>query len=243
MKKNEKEWNLIWCDEFDGSKLDETKWARCLRGPSDWNNTMSDAPDLLMVTNSVLQLRGVANKDTAKDPSPYLTAGVTSKGKFSFKHGKAEIKARFKSARGAWPALWMLGAEGAWPSNGEIDIMEHLNFDDKVYQTVHSEYTVKKDKTNTPQKSSTAKIDRDGWNTYGCEWNSERIVMSVNGVQTHTYPRMPEKGAEQWPFDREFYFIFSMQVGGKWVNGSGPTEPADYPAWMEIDWVRVYCKD
>ncbi len=27
---------------------------------------------------------------------------------------------------------------------------------------------------------------------------------------------------------------------GGWVNRSGPTKPAHYPAWLEVDWVRVY---
>ena len=51
---------------------------------------------------------------------------------------------------------------------------------------------------------------------------------------------MPEKGEAQWPYDQTFFFILSMQIGGKWVNGPGPTNPAHYPAGMEIDWVRVY---
>lgn len=237
---DDRAWELAWSDEFDGDKLDETKWTRCVRGTSDWDNTMSGDPDLLKISGGILRLRGVENRDTAKDASPYLTAGIHSKGKFAFKYGKVEIRARFKSARGAWPALWMLGSEGAWPSNGEIDIMEHLNYDDKVYQTVHSNYTVRIDKTNTPPKGGTAPIDRDGWNTYGCEWDGDRIVLAVNGKAAHTYPRVAEKGDEQWPFAEPFYLIFSMQIGGKWVNGPGPTNPADYPAYMDIDWVRVY---
>ena len=28
-----------------------------------------------------------------------------------------------------------------------------------------------------------------------------------------------------------------MQIGGKWV---GETDPADYPAHLEVDWVRVW---
>lgn len=48
------------------------------------------------------------------------------------------------------------------------------------------------------------------------------LVFTVNGKPTMTYPKVPEKGPEQWPFDQPFYFIFSMQVGGNWV---GPADP------------------
>jgi len=101
--------------------------------------------------------------------------------------------------------------------------MEHLNFDDIIYQTIHSEYTLKIAKSNNPPKGTRVKIDREAWNTYGCEWDSEKIVFTVNGRATHTYPRMPELGAKQWTFDEPFYFILSMQVGGSWVNSAGPT--------------------
>jgi len=122
---------------------------------------------------------------------------------------------------------------------GEIDIMEHLNFDDKVFQTVHSDYT-KNNRNKPPKRYCEAKINRDAWNTYGIEWHEKRIIFTVNGKTTHTYARMAELGENQWPFDTPYYFIFSMQIGGNWVNGSGPTNPDHYPARMEIDWVRVY---
>jgi hypothetical protein len=51
---------------------------------------------------------------------------------------------------------------------------------------------------------------------------------------------VPEKGPEQWPFDQPFYLILSMQIGGDWV---GQPDPKDYPADLEIDWVRVYEAD
>jgi len=233
-------WELVWQEEFAGEKLDETRWTRCKRGRSDWNNTMSDDPALVKIADGVLHLRGIVNDQQDKDPAPYLTAGVTSRGKYAYRYGKVQIRARFTCAQGAWPALWMLGAENGWPAGGEIDLMEHLNFDDKVYQTVHSEYTVRIDKTNTPKKSGTAPIERDNWNTYGCEWDPNQIVFTVNGKPTLAYPRVPELGEKQWPFDQPCYFILSMQIGGKWVNGPGPTNPDHYPAGMEIDWIRVY---
>ena len=111
-------WELIWQDEFDGKELVSENWTRCERGSSDWENTMSADPRLLEVKDGNLHLHGIINDQKDKDPSPYLTAGVTSKGKFSFKYGKVQIRARFKSAQGAWPALWMLGAERLYPDCG-----------------------------------------------------------------------------------------------------------------------------
>lgn len=233
-------WRLAWQDEFDGPELNTDVWVRCKRGTPNWKDTMTEDPALLQINDGVLRLIGVENRDRESDPAPYHTAGITTRGKYTFKYGKVEIRARFKSAQGAWPALWMLGAEKGWPHCGEIDLMEHLNFDEIVYQTVHSDYTLNIDKSKRPRPGTTAPIDRDGWNTYGCEWDSDKIVFTVNGKASHTYPRVEEKGVAQWPFDQSFYFIFSMQIGGAWVNGSGPTKPEHYPAWMEIDYVRVY---
>ncbi len=239
---NQSGWELVWKDDFAGKELDDSKWTLCTRGTPNWKDTMSDDPRLLKIEDGVLHLRGIVNDKPDEDPAPYLTAGVTSRGNYSFQYGKVDIRARFKSAQGAWPALWMLGAEKGWPASGEIDLMEHLNFDQIIYQTIHSEYTLNIDTTNIPKKGSTAQIERDDWNTYGCEWDANKIVFTVNGKPTHTYPRVPELGEKQWPFDQPFYFILSMQIGGGWVNGSGSTNPTHYPAGMEVDWVCVYSR-
>jgi beta-glucanase (GH16 family) len=231
-------WKLVWNDEFDRADfIDTRKWAPCERGGSDWNDTMTRDPRCYVVKGGRLQLRGFADPASPKDAPVYLTGGVTSKGKYQFEHGRIEIRARFKSAKGAWPALWLLGAKGGWPGNGEMDLMEHLNFDDKIYQTVHSRHTESPGKADSPPKGSTAPVKKDEFNIYGVEWDADKITFLVNGKPSHTYPRAPEKGAEQWPFDGPFYIIMSMQIGGGWV---GKADPEDYPAWMEVDWVRVF---
>ena len=234
-------WKLVWNDEFTGNKLDESAWTLCKRGSSDWNNTASDDPRLLKIENGVLHLMGIVNDNKEKDQVPYLTAAVTSSGKFSFQYGKVQIRARFKSAQGAWPALWMMPQTKPGVGYGEIDIMEHLNFDEKVYQTLHSDYT-KKHRNKPPKRTCRAQIDRDGWNTYGIEWKTNTIIFTVNGKKTLVYPRRPKLGDSQWPFNTPYYFILSMQIGGRWVNGPGPTNPDHYPAGMEVDWVRVYSR-
>lgn len=142
-------WELVWQDEFAEGGLDEGKWSRCKRGRPNWRDTMSDDLRLLVIDEGVLHLRGIENDDTGSDPAPFLTAGVTSEGKFSIRYAKVQIRARVKSAQGAWPALWMMPETRPRVGYGEIDIMEHLNFDDKVYQTVHSDYT-KEDRDRPP---------------------------------------------------------------------------------------------
>ena len=234
-------WKLIWSDEFDrAGGIDTTKWSPCERGKADWNDTMTGDPRCFELKGGRIQLRGIANdgKDPA-DKAAFLTGGLTSKGKFSFRQGKIEVRARFKSAAGAWPAIWLLGADGNWPANGEIDLMEHLNFDGVVHQTVHSTYTVKIDKTGKPLQTSASPVERDDFNVYGAEWNADEVRFSINGKPTFSYPRVPAKGRDQWPFDQPFYIILSMQIGGTWV---GKPDPKDYPAWVEVDWVRVYSR-
>jgi beta-glucanase (GH16 family) len=236
--RNGNELKLVWQEEFsqDGV-LDSSKWTKCERKKSDWNNYMSKKDELYVVKDGNLHLRGIINPDQKADPVPFLTGGVISKGKFNFKYGKIQIRAKFDSAQGCWPALWMLGEEGKWPTNGEIDLMEHLNFDDKVYQTVHSYYTLKVKDDNKPQKSITAPIDRKGYNTYGMEWDENSITFTVNNKPTLTYKRDSTKGPEQFPFEQDFYILMSMQIEGNWV---GKADPTHYPTEMLIDWVRVY---
>ena len=85
-----------------------------------------------------LVLRGIVNHTQRNDTAPYLTGGVYTKGKKAFTNGRIEICAKLNAAGGAWPAIWMLPEGAAWPSGGEIDIMERLNNDSIAYQTVHS---------------------------------------------------------------------------------------------------------
>ena len=40
---------------------------------------------------------------------------------------------------GSWPAIWLLGPKSRrWPHNGEIDILETINGEAKIYASLHS---------------------------------------------------------------------------------------------------------
>ena len=236
-------WKLAWMDGFDGPALDTTAWTRVPRGPSDWNNTMSLREDLVRLEDGQLILRGMVNPDTTAEASRIITAGVTTARKRFFRLARFEVRARFNSARGFWPALWLMPQRDGNTVGGdyaEIDIMEHLNADTLVYQTVHSSYSLG-GHDDTPPHYTTAPIDPDGWNLYAVEVHPDSVCFFVNGTKTLTYPRIVndiDPGKDQFPFaDLPFFFILSNQVGGGWV---GPVAEEDLPTELKIDWVKVW---
>ena len=235
-------WHLVWEDNFSKTEIDTTKWTKIPPNKADWGNYMTSSDECYSLLDDMLYLKGVVNYETENDPRPYLTGGVYTKGKFAFQYGKIEIRVKLGSAQGAWPAIWMLAENkkyGAYPKNGEIDIMEHLNYDDIAYQTVHSYYTLEMKKTENPVSYSTSKFDADEFNVFGLEWYPNRLVYTLNGTETFVYRRVKDENNLQWPFKQPFYILIDQQLGGKWV---GKINPDDLPVQMIVDYVRVYQK-
>ncbi|PIF00952.1 MAG: beta-glucanase [Maribacter sp.] len=235
-----KDWQIIWQDDFEGSGIDTTKWSRIPPNNADWGKHMTTGPQCHAVSNGKLFLKGIVNPDTLSDPRPFLTGGIYSKGKFAFEYGKIEIRAKLECAQGSWPAMWMLSENkiyGDYPRNGEIDIMEHLNFDDIIYQTTHSYYTLELNQKDNPPYYGTTNVDINRFNTYGLEWYPDKLVFTLNGNETFVYPRIDGVDPSQWPFDQPFYILIDQQLGGEWV---GEVNADDLPVQMIVDFVKVY---
>jgi beta-glucanase (GH16 family) len=242
-----KKWKLIWEDNFKGKKLDTTKWNLINTRPdqrsSAWSRHMINDTRVYSVKDGYLYLTAIKNPGIENDQRPYLTGGVDSKGKFFFLYGKIEIRMKKECSQGAWPALWILPEEsfyGGWPHSGELDIMEHLNFDENIHYNVHSRYVdVIKNKSNPRSGSSATKTDVTQWNIYGLEWYPDVMIWTLNGKEVFRYPRVEglDKDQLQWPFDRSFYFVLSQQLGGSWV---GEVNADQLPVSMIIDYVKVY---
>ena len=134
-------WELVWEENFDGAEPDTSVWSRIPRGKPDWQNTQSFDDRCYEMRNGLLILKGIVNDNTEADAAQYLTGGLWTKDKRAFHGGRIEVRARLHGAKGAWPAIWTLPYETdkySWPMGGEVDIMERLNLDSIVYQTVHS---------------------------------------------------------------------------------------------------------
>ncbi len=227
---------LVRVEEFDGGALDDALWSRIGRGRADWNRHMSKRPDLIAVKDGILYAYGKRNDDRSADPRPFLTGGITTRGKFALQYGKVEIRCKLKGQQGAWPAIWMMPEKPTrgWPADGEIDILERLNFDGYVYQTVHSAWT--REHPTEPLWSRRAAVNAEAWNVYGFEWTPELLVWTVNGVPTHVYPNT-HTHPDQYPWTTPFYLKIDMQLGGDWV---GAVDESTLPTEMLVDWVKFY---
>lgn len=231
-------WALTWEENFNQKRsFDANIWSKIPRGKSDWNNYMTDFDSCFAMRKGNLILRGIVNHTQKNDTAPYLTGGVYTKGKKAFSNGRLEICAKLNAAKGAWPAIWLLPEKAPWPSGGEIDIMERLNSDTIAYQTVHSHYTYTLGIKENPKSHATGPIHPDLYNVYAVEMYPDSISFYINDIHTFTYPRIETDKEGQFPFDKPFYLLIDMQLGGSWV---GAVDAKDLPVEMEVDWVRFY---
>jgi beta-glucanase (GH16 family) len=67
-------WKLIWHDEFDGTKLDETKWNRL----GDWKRR----DGFWVKEDAYLSGKGTLLLRTKKDGDRYTCGAINTKGKF-----------------------------------------------------------------------------------------------------------------------------------------------------------------
>ena len=242
-------YKLVWQEDFKGDTFDAKSWSKIPCDRPDWKRHMSYDDRLYEVKDGKLILYGVNNDGTYQydlngdgkleaDTARFVTGGLYTKHKKTIEYGKVEVRAKLGQAQGAWPAIWMLpDRENAWPMGGEIDIMEHLNYDPMAYQTVHTYYTHILKLDSNPPHFATGKIDTNGYNVYAVEILPDELIFSINGEKTFSYPRIQTDKEGQYPFGAPFYLLIDMQIEGSWV---GKADPSQLPVKMEIDWVKMY---
>lgn len=228
--------SLVWSDEFDAATPgapDPTKWGYDL-GAGGWGNNeleyYTNRTTNAIVSGGTLKITALKESFSG---SNYTSARLLSKGKFSFKYGKAEISAKLPAAAGTWPAIWMLGenfSSAGWPACGEIDIMEHIgNSINKIYGTLHypGRSGGNADGATTMISNATTAFHK-----YTLEWTDVSIKISVDDVPYYTF-----SNSSTTPFNQNFFFILNVAMGG---NMGGSIDPAFTSGVMEVDYVRVY---
>ncbi|UOG77374.1 family 16 glycosylhydrolase (plasmid) [Hymenobacter tibetensis] len=231
-------WRLVFADEFNSTGgFDASKWVYCPRQTSAWNKYLTSSPNYVSQDGANLVLK-MDNAVISGDNVPYHSGGVQTATKFNLRYGKVEVRAKFKKGQGSWPAIWMMpetSSYGGWPNSGEIDIMEHVNYENVIYNTIHNGAVTGPGGGSTASRATA--YNSTDYNLYGMVWTPSAIEFYVNNVLTYTYSKAAGATSAQWPFDKPFYLILNQAGGAGWP---GPITNADLPFNMQVDWVRVY---
>lgn len=236
---------LTLSEEFDTDGApDGSIWGFDIgTGENGWGNQelqyYTDRSENVIVQNGVLLI--TARKESFEG-SQYTSARLITKDLFEQQYGRFEARIRLPYGQGIWPAFWMLGAdidENPWPGAGEIDIMEYRGQNPTVLvgtvhgpgysggESISKEYTLPNDRFDT------------GFHIFGIEWGPEYINFYVDDVLYNQIT--PEDVTGQWVFNKPFYILMNLAVGGTFVGS--PNEETQFPQTMLVDYVRVYKKN
>lgn len=233
---------LVWSDEFNYSGLpDSTKWNYDTGGHGWGNNELQfytvKRGENARVENGMLTIE--ARKEDWQG-SKYTSARLITKGKGDWQYGRIEVRARLPKGRGTWPAIWMLASTEplAWPDDGEIDIMEHVGWNQNyVHASIHSK---KYNHVMGTQKTDTIIVPdaSEAFHVYALDWTADSITVSMDDS---TYFRFANErtGKDAWPFSQPFHLLLNIAVGGNWGGAKG-IDDSIWPQKMEVDYVRVY---
>jgi beta-glucanase (GH16 family) len=241
---------LVWSDEFDGadgSAPDPTKWGYDLGG-TGWGNKelqyYTDRRANSVVENGALTIRALRESYDGSDGvrSDYTSARLVTRGHLSVTYGTVEARIKLPAGTGFWPAFWMLGddlPEVGWPRSGELDLLESVGPARRVAATVHgprvSDPATQWQVTHTVVSPTSF---ADDFHLYSLEWTPSSLTFSVDGVAHLTVARADLPPDSRWVFDKPFYLVLNLAVGGE--QPGPPNAGTPFPGRMTVDWVRVY---
>jgi len=235
----------VWQDEFGYSgKPDPAKWGYALGGSGWGNNELQNYTDQLenaQVKDGHLVI--TARKESSGSRQ-FSSARLVTKGKGDFLYGKIEVKAKLPTGVGTWPAIWTLATDSNygsryWPDNGELDIMEHVGFDqNRVHANIHTKAFNHSINTNKGDKIMVPTASTE-FHVYSCEWKPDYVAFAVDGKEFFRFNNNTSYNWTQWPFDRKQFLLLNIAVGGNWGGQKG-VDGDVFPQSMEVDYVRVY---
>jgi beta-glucanase (GH16 family) len=237
----------IWQDEFDGPKLDYSKWECEVNAFGGGNNELqmfTDRRENVRVENGTLVIE--ARKDnpnivgTMRD---YSSARLRTKHRGDWTFGRIEVRAKLPKGQGVWPAIWMLPTEekyGGWASSGEIDIMEFKGHETKkVYGSLHYGAAWPKNRFTTGTFELSDGDFSSDFHVFSLEWRKGKMTWAVDGKPYQTLEKWDTEAAPfPAPFDQPFHLIMNLSIGGGFVGN--PDASTVFPQRFEIDYVRVY---
>ena len=230
-----------WQDEFSTAGApDPAKWNYEVGGGGWGNNELQFYTSGQNSTVSGGNLIITAKKETISGRE-YSSSRMITKGKGDWLYGRMEVRAKLPKGRGTWPAIWMFPTDlsyGNWPASGEIDIMEHVGYEqNKVHFTIHNS-AFNFMKGNQKGANRIVPTSSDEFHNYRVDWTPYSIRGFIDGDQYFEYVNA-NNGFSSWPYDKRFFLILNIAVGGDWGGARG-IDNTIFPATMAIDYVKYY---
>ena len=240
-------------DEFNKSKLDETKWwdfnpAWHGRKPSHFaRSNVKVKKGLLRLSAKSLDPKKVSIQDKARGYDKFSTAIIKSKNRSYYGY----YEARAKSMKAAvCNAFWLYDPleesikyrEGEYSE--EIDIFEVFGKANKKenqrayyaavhrYQTPYVESLVNKRKYKLENRYTRLEVPYDfyeDFHVYGLLWTADELVWFLDGKEV--FRRKNDF------FKRPLHVIFDAEIMETW---DGLPNVDDLPSTFEVDYVRVW---
>ncbi len=239
------QYQLVWADEFDYTGLpDSTKWGYDVGG-NGWGNNEDEYYTKARLKNAEVKdgyLYITAIKEDFEGKK-YTSARLVTRTKGDWLYGKIEVRAKLPAGVGMWPAIWMLPLDwtyGGWPDSGEIDIMENLGY--IPYYIVATVQTQTYSHVLGTQKTAITYIPDcyTQFHSYILEWEVNEMRVYVDSKLYLTF-KNEGTGFAVWPFDKRFYLLLNVAVGGTYGGAQG-IDDSIFPRSMVVDYVRVYQK-
>ncbi len=183
-----------------------------------------------------------------RETASYTSACIITQGLHEWPAGGYfEVRAKIDVTQGAWPAIWLLGTEGQWPDNGEIDMMEFYRMNGvphllaNVAWGTSQPYKAAWDSVKKRYADFTAQDPDWGgkFHIWSMDWDQEFIRLYVDDQLLNEIDLKETVNANgQNPFvgSKQFYLLLNLAIG---ANGGIPTD-SEMPITFEVDYVRVY---
>ncbi len=251
-------YQLVWADEFDTDGAPNPKNWRFEQGFARNEELQWYQSDNAVCREGRLIIEGRRerrNNPTFQEGSKdwrtqrpfieYTSASLSTRELHSWQYGRFEIMARIKTQPGLWPAIWFLGVQGEWPSNGEIDLMEF--YDASILANAawgtQRRWVAKWDSSKTPITSFNDPRWDQKFHVWRMDWDRTQIKLYLDDQLLNTIDLSqtlnPTDRGPRNPFQQPHYLVLNLALGG--VNGGDPSQ-TPFPTRYEIEYVRVYQK-
>jgi len=259
---NDKDWTLVWHDEFDTDGVPDTNVWNYEKGFVRNKEIQWYAPENVYQRDGKLVIEarpadfvcptykeGSTDWRTNRERIQWTSGAVETKHSYSFCYGRMEARAKVPVCKGAWPAIWLLGKGLPWPSNGEIDVMEYYLHQNKATMLANAcwgsdaKYVGNWDSSYTPLSHFT---DRDPqwasrFHVWRMDWDEETIKLYLddellNEIDLSRTINGKAAGEGINPFHQPHYMLLNLALDIRVKD----YELRDFPMLFEVDYVRVY---